>query len=154
MKSRFLPASALAALSAAFARAAPDRSARTVFNPTPRDQRRELSTDRPDQTESPRTMGAGHWQFESDFANCILDRVDGARTRTLNLAPVNVMLGLANVTDLRFVFDSYTREKIETAGAAEATDDRGDLTLRLKHALGATRNAPDAQPFAGLSLRY
>jgi len=133
MSSRFLPAAALAALSAALACAAPDKSAYTVFNPTPRDQMRELSTDRPDQTESPCTVDAGHWQFELDFANSTLDREDGVRTRTLNVAPVNVKLGLTNATDLQFGFDSYSNEQVKTAGGTETTDDWGDLALRLKH---------------------
>jgi hypothetical protein len=122
-----------AASAFAAADAAPDKSAYTLFNPTPRDQMRELSTDRPDQTESPYTVDAGHWQFEFDFANYTLDREDGVRTRTLNVAPVNVKLGLTNSTDVQFVFDSYSREQIKTGGATDTTEDWGDLTVRLKH---------------------
>ncbi len=41
---------------------APDKSGYDLFHPTPRDLMREMSTDRPDQTESPYTVYAGHFQ--------------------------------------------------------------------------------------------
>lgn len=112
---------------------APDKSAHTLFNPTPRDQMRELSTDRPDQTECPFTVDAGHWQFEFDFANYTLDDEAGVRTRTLNLAPLNVKLGLTSSTDIQFLFDSYSVERVRAAGTTTTTRDWGDLTVRLKH---------------------
>jgi hypothetical protein len=40
-----------------------------LFHPTPRQLMRELSTDRPDRTESPYTADAGHFQLEMDFFN-------------------------------------------------------------------------------------
>ena len=146
---------AAAFVAAACAFAAPDKSAYTLFNPTPRDQMRELSTDRPDQTESPHTVNAGHWQFEFDFANLTLDREAGVRTETLNIAPVNVKLGLTNSTDIQFVFDSYSREEIETAGVTDTTDDWGDLTVRLKHNFWGNdggRTAFAAMPFVKIPL--
>ena len=44
------------------------KSAYTLFSPTPRDMMRELAADRPDTTESPFTVDAGHYQFELSFA--------------------------------------------------------------------------------------
>ena len=38
-----------------------------LFNPTPTGLMRELSTDRPDKTESPYTVDAGHLQIEVDL---------------------------------------------------------------------------------------
>ena len=43
-----------------------DKSIYTLFHPTPREWMREMSTDRPDQTESPNTVDAGHFQVELD----------------------------------------------------------------------------------------
>ncbi len=153
-------ASFLAALCASTASSAPDKAVYTAFNPTPRDQMRELSTDRPDQTESPYTVDAGHWQIELDFFNYTLDREDGIRTETLNLAPVNLKLGLTNTTDLQMIFDSYTVEKTKTAGTRLRTHDWGDLTFRLKRNLwGNDRAEPApgdtslaAMPFVKLPL--
>lgn len=40
-----------------------DKSMYTLFRQTPRSQMRELTTDRPDKTESPITVDAGHFQI-------------------------------------------------------------------------------------------
>ena len=45
----------------------PDKSSHTLFNPTPDTLMREMSTDRPDASESPYTVDAGHYQMESDL---------------------------------------------------------------------------------------
>ena len=75
---------------------------------------RELSTDRPDQTESPYTVDAGHVQVELDLVNYTYDRAAGSTTETLTIAPLNAKLGLLNNVDLQFVVDSYVREKTKT----------------------------------------
>ena len=96
---------------------------------------RELSTDRPDKTESPYTVDAGHFQWEMDFAVFTLERVDGAQSQTWNIAPVNIKVGLTNNTDLQLFFDSYIHEqdrRSPCAESAETTDGVGDLTTRLK----------------------
>src|SRR5213594_318437 len=49
--------------------ASKDKSSYTIFNPVPHDLMRELSPDRPDKTESPYTVDAGHFQLEMDFVN-------------------------------------------------------------------------------------
>ena len=48
---------------------AADKSAYTLWHPTPRALLRELTTDRPDKTESPYTVDAGHVQIEADLVN-------------------------------------------------------------------------------------
>ena len=59
-----------------------DKSGYHLFHPTPRALMREMSTDRPDQTESAYTVDAGHFQLEMDFANFTYDHhsADGVRT--------------------------------------------------------------------------
>lgn len=133
-----------------------DKSGYTLFNPTPRELMRELSTDRPDQTESPYTVDAGHWQIEFEFANYTRDNEDGVRTRTLNVAPVNVKLGLTNTTDIQFIYDSYTRERVRAGGVTTTTDDWGDLTLRLKQNLWGNDGGDTAlavMPFVKIPLK-
>jgi hypothetical protein len=51
-----------------------------LFNPTPRALMREMSTDRPDKTESAYTVD-GHFQFEADLVSFSIDRwnADGER---------------------------------------------------------------------------
>ena len=58
---------------------APDKSAYTLTNRTPEAQLRELNTDRPDLTESPYTVDAGHFQIEMDLVTFTDDRHNPAR---------------------------------------------------------------------------
>lgn len=112
----------------------PDKSGGSLFHPTPAKDMRELTPDRPDKTESPYTVDAGHLQMEMDFANFTYDRTDGATTRAWNIAPVNFKIGLLNNTDLQFIFDSYLQVRTEggTAGGTMTQSGVGNFTTRLK----------------------
>jgi hypothetical protein len=61
-----------------------------IFNPTPVDSMRELSPDRPDKTESPYTVDAGHLQLEMDFANCTWDEDGGITAAADDWNPFSV----------------------------------------------------------------
>lgn len=128
----------------------------TVFNPTPRDRLRDLSTDRPDQTESPYTVDAGHWQIEFDFVSYTHDRESGVRSESWNIAPINVKLGLTHSTDVQFIFNSYTRERVRARGTTTTSGDWGDFTVRLKHNLWGNDGGDSAfavMPFVKVPLR-
>jgi hypothetical protein len=115
--------------------AAPDKSGYHLFRPTPRDQMRELSTDRPDQTESPYTVDAGHVQLEMDFINGVLDEdSNNVRSQIWSYAPINLKFGLCNQVDVQFMLDSYVRSRVEdrTTGTVTKANGLGDLTTRLK----------------------
>ena len=58
-----------------------DKSGYNLFNPVPENMMRELSPDRPDQTESAYTVDAGHYQLEMDFVNFTYDKTDGTTTK-------------------------------------------------------------------------
>ena len=115
-----------------------DKSVFTLFQPTPRGQLRELSTDRPDQTESPYTVDAGHFQIELDFVHHGLhhDTSDGGsvRTKDWSVAPMNLKLGLTNRVDLQLMIDPYVSSRVEdrVAGSVERASGFGDITIRLK----------------------
>src|SRR5690349_1227571 len=89
-----------------------DKSQYTLWNPTPRSLLRELDTDRPDKTESPITVDAGHVQLEADVVNYSYDRYNSARdhtrVETLAIAPFNLKVGLCNSTDFQLVVPTYT----------------------------------------------
>jgi len=114
--------------------ASKDKSSYTIFNPVPHDLMRELSPDRPDKTESPYTVDAGHFQLEMDFANVTLEESNGVRTRAWNVAPFNVKIGLFNNVDLHFVFDDYllvrTHDRLTRTTTTQSG--AGDFTSRLK----------------------
>ena len=95
---------------------------------------RELCPDRPDKTDSPYTLDAGHFQLEMDFANFTSDKKDGVTTRAWNIAPFNLRAGLLHDVELQFLFDSYedVRTEDHVAGTTIAQSGIGDLTARLK----------------------
>ena len=67
---------------------------------------RELSADRPDQTESPFSVDRGHWQIESSLAT----RSSGPDgEHGLTLGSLNLKYGLTESIDAQLVFDSYLR---------------------------------------------
>ncbi len=103
-----------------------------LFNPVPRDLTRPLSADRPDATESPYTVDAGHFQVETSFAAYSHDDADGVETSTWTFGAFNLKAGLLNNVDIQFVFDSYTRERTFEGGEREVVDGFSDLQVRLK----------------------
>lgn len=109
-----------------------DKRRYTLFNPTPRAALREFSPDRPDITESPFTVDAGHFQVELSLVEDTLARDGGARTDTLDVAPINLKLGLTNRIDLQVLFTPF--ERVATRdGTRPAVEGFGDDTqVRLK----------------------
>ena len=91
---------------------APDKSQYNLLNPTPPQWLREMSTDRPDKTESAYTVDAGHFQIEMDLVNYSYDKHnparDGTIVRTLGIAPVNLKVGLLNSLDVQLVLQPHT----------------------------------------------
>jgi hypothetical protein len=112
----------------------PDKSGYSLFNPVPENLMRELNPDRPDKTESPYTLDAGHFMLEMDFANFTYDNSGGVTTKAWNVAPFNLKAGLVNNVDLQFVFDNYLNVRTEnhTAGTTIIQSGIGDFTTRLK----------------------
>jgi len=115
-----------------------DKSAYTLFDPTPIDLRRAYNTDRPSKTDSPYTIDAGVVQIEMDIANWMLDEYNVDRTDvrvyTLLLAQTNFKLGLTNWMDLQIFPQGYVERR--TSGrdlrASQTIRGFGDTTVRLK----------------------
>ena len=150
----FLCLIAAAAASPALAQA-PDKSGYSLTNPTPREALRDLSTDRPDKTESPYTVDAGHVQIELDFANYSRDRDGQNRAETIGVLPFNLKLGLTNSTDLQLLVEPYVRQEVtdRATGVRDTISGFGDVTLRLKHNLWGNdggRTALALMPFVKL----
>jgi hypothetical protein len=94
---------------------------------------RELSTDRPDLTESPFTLDAGHAQLEMDLVNLSRDRQGGIEREGVGVAALNVKLGLTARADLQLLLDAWRRETIEIEPRTRSeAKGAGDLTARLK----------------------
>lgn len=116
----------------------PDKSRYNLFRPTPPELMRELSADRPDKTDSPMTVDAGHVQVEMDMVNMTLDRTKTdtgkARYRSLDLAPMNVKLGVLNNLDFQVTYTAHRWETTEdsSAGSLERKQGFDGITPRLK----------------------
>jgi hypothetical protein len=111
-----------------------DKSRYNLFHRTPDNLLRELATDRPDKTESPTTVDAGHFQIEMDFATFTQDQMNGVNARTWNIAPFNLRVGLLNDVELSLVFESYLQEDTEdkTAKKVSNLSGVGNFITRLK----------------------
>src|SRR5437773_10798418 len=97
---------------------------------------RELNTDRPDKTESPFTVDAGHFQIEADILNYTYDRYNPARTdthvETVSIAPMNLKVGLCNIVDLQLVLQTYVSVRTHDVATGGVQNSRGfgDLLIR------------------------
>ena len=112
-----------------------DKNGYHLFHPTPHELLRDMSTDRPDLTESPYTVDAGHAQIEVEAVTRTHD--EGAdRTGYLGFL---VKMGLVPNADLQAGFESVHED-------VEGSDDQGlgNLTLRLKWNLWGNDGGPTA----------
>lgn len=98
---------------------------------------REMSTDRPDKTESPYTVPDGRVQIEMDAATYTRDRIGDVVGESVGVAPVNFKLGIGRDTDVQLIVEPYLRQTMRdlNSGARAANAGFGDVTLRLKHNL-------------------
>ena len=97
---------------------------------------REMETDRPDVSESPRTIDAGHFQFESDLFRLETQHESESRNREYLINQANLKFGITKSTAVQLSIQSYNITK-ETAtdGSTETSHGIGDLTLRIKQNL-------------------
>ncbi len=134
---RLLPVAAtLATLHAGTESAAPsgDKWQYNLFNPTPDDLMRPMSTDRPDTTESPITVDAGHLQIESTLFDYGRNDDGSFEEEVFTYGTMNVKFGLLNNIDLQIVFDCYTEveNKDKATGITDTVDGFSDVQVRLK----------------------
>lgn len=115
-----------------------DKNQYHLFRPTPEHLLRDLSTDRPDLTESPYTVDAGHFQIETDFVNVTFDRDKSGggdvRSRSEAYGGINFKIGLLNHVDLQTVFNVHVIETSSDRITGIKTREQGigDITSRLK----------------------
>ena len=111
----------------------PDKSSYNLFNPVPENLMRDLSPDRPDVTESPYTVDAGHYQLEMDFANFTYDQTGGTTTKAWDVGDFNFKAGLFNQVDVQLVYDNYLNVHTQdSSGKLTTQSGFGDFTTRLK----------------------
>lgn len=85
-----------------------EKSTYHLFNPTPRNEMRAMHTDRPDITETPFTVDAGHYQFEFDFLSLNRHYLKRRRNETdLLLLNGIAKVGLTDFVDFELIFSAY-----------------------------------------------
>ncbi len=92
-----------------------------LLRPTPDALLRDLSPDRPDATESPITLDAGHFALEASLFDYRRDRGQ----ETFTYGSLNFKAGLSSQLDLQAITDLRTDDEGNQ-------DTFGNLTLRLK----------------------
>jgi hypothetical protein len=118
--------------------AAKDKSGYNLFDPTPVELMRELSADRPDKTNCPITVDAGHFQLEMDFANLTYDRPNSARgdvkSTVWQAAPMNAKVGVLNNVDFELLFTPGEWERTDNLAAGTSVRKSGfdGITPRFK----------------------
>lgn len=106
----------------------------SLFNPVPKAQMREMQTDRPDVTETPYTVDAGHIQIETDLFRLEKEKGEISNRNTYYFNQGNIKIGLLNSTSIQFGFQSYvveTRKEL-TSGDVDKTKGIGDINIRIK----------------------
>ena len=119
------------------------RSGYSIFKPIPRGlMREEMETDRPNITESPKTLEAGHFQYEADLFKHRNETTDESKKHLSLYNQANLKFGLLTNTALQVIVQSYGRETDKDL----KTDERhsasgfGDITIRLKQNLVGNYN--------------
>jgi len=114
-----------------------DKSEFNLFNPTPSQYLREMTTDGTRATQSPYTVDAGHFQVEMTLFgySSYEDNSSGVKYKldTWNIGPINLKVGLFDRLDLQLILEPYNHVYETEVGYFQTTRRGfGDTTLRLK----------------------
>jgi len=110
-----------------------DKRSYSWANPVPEEKLREMSTDRPDTTESPFTVDPGHVQLEMDFGSYTRDDSGGDRVTEWEAAPFNLRFGISSGFEAGFFIVPFRLEEEESReNPGVRRSGIGDVTLRAK----------------------
>lgn len=126
------PARALASLIAALVGLAGGEAAAQPPTPAAPAPLREFTTDRPDTTESPFTVDAGHLQTETTLFGFTRSHRDGqgVRTDTYEVGTTELRIGLTPSIEANLFFQPYGR--VVSSDGSPDSEGPGDVTLRAK----------------------
>lgn len=128
---------------------AQDQKGYHLFNPAPKDQMREFSIDRPDVTESPITVDAGHFQFEGDLIKWTKEFQDSSSPTTLSYMNALYKFGLTGGWDIHIGLELHNVYKDSEGNKID--DGYGATTIRLKRNFwgndGSTKTALGMIPY-------
>jgi Putative MetA-pathway of phenol degradation len=115
--------------------AAPDKSGYNLLNPTPDDEMRKFTPDRPTKGFSVRTVDAGHFELETDIVNDTYSNYRGVITRSIQALDPTLKLGLTNWMDIEVQFNGLQSSQSfdsPSGGGILNGAGFGDVFLRTK----------------------
>jgi hypothetical protein len=127
---------------------ASDKARYTLFDPTPDALLRDLTTDRPDTTESPFTVDAGRVQLETNLFGYTRSRpdVDGTVTDSYDFLITNVRIGLTYAAEVNVVFQPYGIVRTRPLDPLTATRSSGIGGVDIRAKLNLWGNDTFEQP--------
>jgi hypothetical protein len=97
---------------------------------------REMSTDRPDTTESPYSVPAGMFQIEASFFDYSRDSNSGFSSSDQWIyGQINFKMGVGKDSDLQVIVNSHAVAGESERGDSTRTNGFGDVTVRFKQNL-------------------
>jgi hypothetical protein len=123
----------------------PDKSGYNLFNPTPDDEMRKFTPDRPTKGFSVRTVDAGHIEIESDFVSTTYSKYLGITTRSFEAFDPNLKIGITNWADFEIQFNGLqSQQSFDSATGAGVARGAGfgDVFLRTKVNLFGNDSGP------------
>jgi hypothetical protein len=94
---------------------------------------REMRTDRPDATESPYTVDAGHVQVEADFVSHSRSDEAGEQVRETSVGSFNLRFGVSDRMELGLFVTPWTRQVVRVdSGSSHIEKGFGDVVIRGK----------------------
>jgi hypothetical protein len=118
--------------------AAPDKSGYWLFKPVPKDLMRDMDTDRPDKTNGPYTIDAGHLQLEMGLADYAYARErsgkSDVRTDTWGLGEADLRIGVFSNVELDVGTTAFTMVSTHDvlAGTTDHAQGMGDTPVGFK----------------------
>lgn len=112
--------------------ATPDKSDYTLFDPTPDADLRSFNTDRPPKANSPYTVDAGHFQYESDIAVISYADTNGVKAQQWTVIDPTLKLGLTDTIDAELQVTPYESLVAKSAAQTTSISGVGDMFARLK----------------------
>lgn len=120
-----------------------EKSKYNLFHPTPKRLMRAFNTDRPDKTETPYTVDAGHFQYEADLAHYYYSRSeDGTLSQLWSFNTMNLKVGVLRQMDLQVIIPTYNI--LSVSNASSSYGGYSDTFLRLKYNLVGNEGGPVA----------
>ena len=123
----------------------PDKSGYNLFDPTPDDEMRKFTPDRPTKGFSVRTVDAGHIELETDFVSYTYSKYLGITTRSFEAFDPNLKIGITDWADFEIQFNGLQSQRSfdSATGATVAHGDGfGDVFLRTKINLFGNDSGP------------